>query len=124
VNYGVKFLVATMMLDPRIIDELEKRGVTDPSDKDILEATEKIYGETIDIDEAFKRVPPHLQALIGGLIVIAKRSLKKEWIEKITYENILELAEKRGLENVAEFLKSYPIMSRRIIDWLRKRVSG
>jgi KaiC/GvpD/RAD55 family RecA-like ATPase len=123
-NFLAEWVATTMLLDDRVLDKLAEWGVEDPSPRDALRAVEEVYGDSVDIEEAYRHLPEKLRVVVDAAISLARRIAKREWIEKMTYENVLALAEKRGLEKLRETMQLCPRLSRKVIEWLKSRVSG
>jgi len=121
-NQALKIAASTMILDPMVLNKLAEKGITDPDDELVMDVIEEVYGDNVNIDESFNNAPQHLQITVNSIIVLARRLGKKEWFEKLTYENVLEQARKRKLDDIVRFMTRYPKLSRKVIEWLRNRV--
>ena len=109
--------------DDKIVEYMVVHGVEDPSPDDFIDAAEAVYGDVeIDFDELYKEIPKPFRVAVDGLIAFAKKVLPAEKLEKLTYENVLEYAKKKSIEDVEKFMEKHPKLSRKIIEWLRKRV--
>ena len=122
-NHVVKIVASTMILDPVVLDRLVEKGITDPDDAAVLDIIEEVYGDSVDIESSFNNAPQHIQVAVLSVIALARRLGRREWFEKLTYENVLGAVRKRGLRDIEEFLVRYPRLSRKVIEWLRRRVS-
>lgn len=104
------------------------RGVSDPSrasTDDILSILEEIH-DKVDFDESLKNADPLTKNIAVGIIgtacTLVRRFASRELIDKFTYEKVLEQARKRGLVNIEKYLATYPNLSRKLIDWLRRKL--
>jgi len=123
-NQAVKVVASTMILDPVVLDKLAEKGITDPDDDVVLDVVEEVYGDSVDVEAAFNNAPQHIQVAVLSVIALARRLGKREWFGKLTYENVLEVVRRKGLRDIEEFLIRYPRLSRKVIEWLRTRVSS
>jgi hypothetical protein len=111
-------------------DEVQRRlvelGVDDPSTEQILAILEEL-ADRIDIDESIKHADENTRRVVSGLLTIglglAKRFAPRDWIERFTYDNVVKQAEKRNMQDLLHYLKSYPKLCTKMIDWLRSKVA-
>jgi hypothetical protein len=108
--------------------KLLDRGFADPSrasTDDILAVLEEIH-DKVDFDDSLKNADPLTKNIAVGIIgtacTLAHRFASRELIDKFTYEKVLEQARKRGLSNIEKYLTTYPNLSRKLIDWLRRKL--
>jgi len=104
---------------------LASRG-SEPDADAVLELLEE-HADSIDVSrsigsECGASVKSVAIAMLEAVIGIAKRVAPRELVEKLTYENALAQAEKRGLAEVLSYLKKYPKLSRKVIDWVRAKL--
>ena len=106
-----------------VAEELARRGILNPTDEDILDVLDSM-ADTIDLDAAYRRAPMGVRALIDGAFIAVKRLAKPEWVERLTYEEALRVARERGKQRLAAMLERWPNLSRKVIDWVRAKLSG
>jgi hypothetical protein len=102
---------------------LAERGLEDPDTETIL----KILEENADRFNMYESLGSScgedtkktVNVILTVAFGVAKKFTPKELIEKFTYENVLKQAEKRGLQEVLHYLKNYPKLCTKIIDWIR-----
>ena len=115
----IKFLPLSVLMWDRAIDRLAEKGIVDPTDDDILEVMEELADE-INVYESFKSAPKSVKSAICVAMKIAKRLGKREWFERLTYEEVLKRAKKRGMNELTEYLVKYPRLCEKLIDWVRE----
>jgi hypothetical protein len=103
---------------------LVERGL-DPTPDNILAIVEE-FADKVDVESALKSADENARKIIDNMLSIgigvARRFAKKEWIEKFTYDNVLKQAEKRNITKLLEYLKRYPKLSSKIIDYIRNQI--
>jgi len=109
-------------------DEVKKRLVERrlrPDTPTLLSIMEEL-SDLVDFDESIKSADDTtrsiIEKIIGICIGLTRRFVPRDLIEKFTYENALAQAEKRGMSELLHYLKSYPNLCRRLIDWLRSKL--
>jgi len=111
-------------------DEVQRRliesGVNpEPSTEQILTVLEEL-ADKIDVDESIKHADDNTKRIVSGLLTIglglAKRFAPRDWIERLTYDNVVKQAEKRNMQDLLYYLKNYPKLCTKIIDWLKSKV--
>lgn len=99
----------------------------DPTPENILAIVEEL-ADRVDVESALKSADENTRKIIDNMlsvgIGIARRFAKREWIEKFTYENVVKQAEKRDLTKLLDYLKRYPKLSSKLIDYLRNQIIG
>ena len=101
------------------------RTGAEPTRENLLAAVDEL-SDAVDIDRAIgssgsptSRVVLEVVDSVAGL---ARRLLPRETLERLTYENVLEQARRRGMAEVVEYMTRYPRISRKVVDWLRSRL--
>ena len=105
-----------------VAEVLARRGILEPTDEDVLDAIDAL-ADTIDIDMAYRKAPLGVRALIDGAFIAVKRLAKPEWIQRLTYEEALRVAREKGKERLAYMLERWPNLSKKVIEWVRARLS-
>lgn len=97
----------------------------DPTPENILAIVEE-FADRVDIESALKSADENTRKIVDNMlsvgIGVARRFARKEWIEKFTYENVVKQAEKRNLVKLLEYLRRYPKLSSKLIDYLRNQI--
>ncbi len=97
-----------------------------PTVNDILNILEAHHDE-LDIAEAFKtlsKAETPVQVAVSGILGVAAQlanKIKPEWIQQLSYETVLEKAEKYNL-SILPFLRKYPNVARRLIEWMKEEL--
>ncbi|MEM3943853.1 MAG: hypothetical protein QXJ59_07185 [Thermofilaceae archaeon] len=104
-----------------VLEELARRGCTDPALDDVLSILEE-RSERVDFGAALSAAPAAVQALVASGLIIARR-LGGGRVE-LSRERLVEYARKRGVEEVAQLLEKYPRLSGRLVEWLRAALGG
>jgi hypothetical protein len=101
---------------------LEKR--LEPTADNILSVLEEL-SDKIDVGASIENADDNTKRIVGGMlslgIALAKR-IRRDWLEKLTYENVVKQAEKRNMTELLNYLRKYPRLTSKIIDWVRERV--
>lgn len=103
----------------RAVEELAKLD-RDPTDEDMLDVLEKLSGE-VDIDRAYRAAPAGVRAMVDAAISIAGRVWGDELLERLTPEGLASLAERKD-PALAAAMRRCPNLTRRVVEWLRRRV--
>jgi hypothetical protein len=123
----LEYIVYTVALNWDEVQKklLESGANPEPSTEQILMALEEL-ADKVDVDEAIKHADENTRRVVSGLLTIglglARRFAPREWVEKLTYDNVVRQAEKRNMHELLHYLKSYPKLCTKIIDWLRSKV--
>jgi hypothetical protein len=129
VNYFIKDLLEILAYaSASRWDEVQMRLIqkgVNPDPESIISVLEEMH-DKINFDEALAHADPNTKTIIGNLIgtvmALTKRFVPREYIEKFTYENVINQAEKRNLEEIKHYLTKYPNLTRKLIDWLRAKM--
>jgi len=110
-------LPTALMMWDRAIEKLAEKGITDPTNEQILETLEELADE-IDLNASLASAPRPVRLAVLSALSLGKRFWKPEYAEKFTYEKLLEYARKHEPQ-VYEYMRKYPRLSRKIIEWVR-----
>jgi len=97
----------------------------DPDTEAILGVLEEL-ADRVDFDSALSNADENTRRAVRGVLSLAlglaRRFAPREWIERLTYNNVLAKARERELNEVVKYLEKYPRLSSRLIDWLRSKL--
>ena len=118
---ALSVLPALAVGSDRLVERLAEKGALDPTTDDILEAAEEL-ADSFDPEAALAHAPAPLRALVEAAFVIASMGLTRDKLERLTYQKVLEHAERRGNRELLHYLERYPRLSERVILWARSRL--
>jgi len=101
---------------------LEKR--LEPTTENILSVLEEL-SDKIDVGASLESADDNTKRVVGGMLslgITLARRIRRDWLEKLTYENVVKQAEKRNMTELLNYLRKYPKLTSKIIDWVRERV--
>ncbi|MEM4454277.1 MAG: hypothetical protein QXT28_06190 [Thermofilaceae archaeon] len=104
-----------------VLEELARRGCTDPTLDDVLSILEE-RSDRVDFGAALSAAPAAVQALVASGLIIARR-LGGGRVE-LSREKLVEYARRRGAEEVAQLLERYPRLAGRLVEWLKAALGG
>lgn len=104
---------------PEALELLAERCGGDPTDEDVLAVLDEL-ADKVDLSASLSKAPLPLRYAVGSVIAAARRMWGRDRLERLTYEYALELAEREGAAQLAELMRKYPRLARRVIGWLRE----
>jgi hypothetical protein len=124
----MEYLAYSVALNWNEVQSMLVERKLDPTPDNILALVEEL-ADKVDVESALKSADESTRKMVDNMLAVgigvARRFAKREWIEKFTYENVVKQVEKRNLTELLNYLRKYPKLSSKLIDYLRNQmISG
>jgi len=121
----MEYLAYSVALNWNEVQSMLVERKLDPTPDNILALVEEL-ADKVDIESALKSADENTRKMVDNMLAVgigvARRFAKREWIEKFTYENVVKQVEKRNLTELLDYLRKYPKLSSKLIDYLRNQM--
>ena len=121
----MEYLAYSVALNWNEVQSMLVERKLDPTPDNILALVEEL-ADKVDIESALKSADENTRKMVDNMLAVgigaARRFAKREWIEKFTYENVVKQVEKRNLTELLNYLRKYPKLSSKLIDYLRNQM--